>query len=41
LAVVDKNGFLAGGSGELAELGASELEKSGRGGGAAKTLKVG
>ena len=40
LAFVHKNGFLAGGGGELAELGASELKESGRRGGAAETLKV-
>ena len=41
LAVVGEDGFLGGGGGEVAELGAGELEKGGRRGGAAKPLKVG
>ncbi len=41
LAVVDEDGFLAGGGGEVTELGASELKEGGRGGGAAEALEVG
>jgi hypothetical protein len=37
---VDEDGFLAGGGGEVAELGAGELEEGGRGGRAAETLEV-
>lgn len=41
LAVVDEDGFLGGGGGEVAELGAGELEEGGRRGGAAEALEVG
>lgn len=41
LAVVDEDGFLAGGGGEVAELGTGELEEGGRLRGAAEALEVG
>ena len=41
LAVVDEDGFLGSGGGEVAELGAGELEEGRRGGRAAEPLEVG
>jgi hypothetical protein len=41
LAVVNEDGFLAGGGGEVAELGARELEEGGRLRRAAEALEVG
>lgn len=40
LTVVDEDGFLAGGGGEVAELGAGELKEGGWSGGAAETLEM-
>lgn len=41
LVVVDEDGFLGSGGGEVAELGAGELEEGGRRGRAAEPLEVG
>lgn len=41
LAVVDEDGFGAGGGGDFAELGAGELDESGRLGAAAQALEDG
>jgi hypothetical protein len=41
LAIVDEDGFLAGGGGEIAELGAGELDEGGWLRGAAEALEVG